>query len=400
MVTMAEVQLGNPDSFVNGVPHDTFRLLRREAPLYRERLPDGTEFWALTKYHDVVAASSDYATFSSAKGTNIEEQGGGTQLMMVNMDPPRHTKLRALISKGFTPKMVRALDPHVREITTAIVDNVARRGECDFVTEVAAELPLQVIAELIGIPIEERHLVFEWSNQMIGLGDPEYGNSMEVATKAANAMFAYADKLASERRQNPKSDVVSVLLGAEVDGEQLTPLEFNVFFLLLAVAGNETTRNLISGGMLALIEHPGQRQRLLKDPALIPTAVEEMLRWVTPVMYFRRTATRDTEIRGQKIREGEKVTLWYISANRDEEVFPEADRFDVARSPNEHIAFGAGGPHFCLGNSLARLEIQIMFEELLRRLPDITLAGPVARLRSNFISGIKHMPVAFTPERR
>jgi len=217
MVAMVEVQLGNPDSFVNGVPHDTFRLLRREAPLYRERLPDGTEFWALTKYHDVVAASSDYATFSSAKGTNIEEQGGGTQLMMVNMDPPRHTKLRALISKGFTPKMVRALDPHVREITTAIVDNVARRGECDFVTEVAAELPLQVIAELIGIPIEERHLVFEWSNQMIGLGDPEYGNSMEVATKAANAMFAYADKLASERRQNPKSDVVSVLLGAEVD---------------------------------------------------------------------------------------------------------------------------------------------------------------------------------------
>ena len=400
MVTMAEVQLGNPDSFVNGVPHDTFRLLRREAPLYRERLPDGTEFWALTKYHDVVAASSDYATFSSAKGTNIEEQGGGTQLMMVNMDPPRHTKLRALISKGFTPKMVRALEPHVREITTAIVDNVARRGECDFVTEVAAELPLQVIAELIGIPIEERHLVFEWSNQMIGLGDPEYGNSMEVATKAANAMFAYADKLASERRQNPKSDVVSVLLGAEVDGEQLTPLEFNVFFLLLAVAGNETTRNLISGGMLALIEHPGQRQRLLHDPTLIPTAVEEMLRWVTPVMYFRRTATRDTEIRGQKIREGEKVTLWYISANRDEEVFPEADRFDVGRTPNEHIAFGAGGPHFCLGNSLARLEIQIMFEELLRWLPDITLAGPVARLRSNFISGIKHMPVTFTPEGR
>jgi len=314
------------------------------------------------------------------------------------MDPPRHTKLRNLVNKGFTPKMVRVMEPHVRDIATSIIDGVARRGECDFVTEVAAELPLQVIAELIGIPLEDRHRVFEWSNTMIGLEDPEYGNSLEQATQASMAMFAFADELASERRQQPRDDLVTAIIDAEVDGEQLTQLEFNVFFLLLAVAGNETTRNLISGGMLALMEYPEQRERLRADPSLMPTAVEEMLRWVTPVMYFRRTATRDTELRGGRIREGDKVTMWYISANRDEEAFPDADRFEVARDPNAHLAFGGGGVHFCLGASLARLEIRVMFEELLRRLPDIELAGPVSRLRSNFISGIKHIPVRFTPE--
>lgn len=398
MTTAIDPQLYNPDTFVAAVPHDIFARLRREAPVFRQAAPNGTSFWVLTKYHDIVAVSTDNATFSSAKGTNIEEMQGGTDLMIVNLDPPRHTKLRNLVSKGFTPRMVRELERHVRDITTRIIDNVAKRGECDFVTDVAAELPLQVIAELIGVPLEDRHLVFQWSNQMIGLEDPEYGNSMEVATQAAAEMFAYAEKLANERRRSPHDDLVTVLIGAEVEGEQLTPLEFNVFFMLLAVAGNETTRNLISGGMLGLFEHPDQHARLLEDPALIPTAVEEMLRWVTPVMYFRRTTTRDVEIRGQQIPAGEKVTIWYISGNRDEEVFG-PERFDIGRDPNPHLGFGGGGAHFCLGASLARLEIRIMFEELLRRLPDIQLAGPVARLRSNFISGIKHMPVRFTPER-
>ena len=398
MTTAIDPQLYNPDTFVAAVPHDIFATLRREAPVFRQAAPNGTSFWALTKYHDIVAASTDNATFSSARGTNIEEMQGGTELMIVNMDPPRHTKLRNLVSKGFTPRMVRAMELHVRDIATQIIDNVAKRGECDFVTDVAAELPLQVIAELIGVPLEDRHLVFQWSNQMIGLEDPEYGNSMEVATQAAAEMFAYAEKLANERRRSPHDDLVTVLIDAEVEGEQLTPLEFNVFFMLLAVAGNETTRNLISGGMLALSEHPDQHARLLEDPALVPTAVEEMLRWVTPVMYFRRTTTRDVEISGHQIAAGEKVTLWYISGNRDEEVFG-PERFDVGRDPNPHLGFGGGGAHFCLGASLARLEIRIMFEELLRRLPDIQLAGPVARLRSNFISGIKHMPVRFTPER-
>jgi cholest-4-en-3-one 26-monooxygenase len=402
MVQATDIRLDDPDTFVERVPHDVFTWLRREAPVYWHPQQDGSGFWVLTKYHDIAYASQHPEIFSSARGTNIEDTEGaaGTELMMLNMDPPRHTKLRALVNMGFTPKMIRQMEEHVRDITRRIVDGVAARGECDFVTEVAAELPLQVIAELIGVPHEERHLVFNWSNQMVGFGDPEYNTSMESALEAATAMFAYADKLANERRAEPHNDLVTALMDAEVDGEKLTPMEFNVFFLMLAVAGNETTRNLISGGMLALIEHPDEFARLRADRSLLPTAVEEMLRWVSPVMYFRRTLTRDAELRGKQLKAGEKATLWYISGNRDEEVFPDAGRFDVARDPNPHIAFGGGGPHFCLGYSLARLEINLMFEEIVDRLHNIEAAGPVARLRSNFISGIKHMPLTFTPEKR
>ncbi|MFN2641533.1 MAG: cytochrome P450, partial [Actinomycetota bacterium] len=278
-------------------------------------------------------------------------------------------------------------------------DAVATKGECDFVTEVSAELPLQVIAELLGVPHEERHKVFTWSNTMIGLEDPEYGTSMEGARTAALEMFAYAGELAAERKAEKRDDLVSILAHAEVDGETMSEMELAVFFLLLAVAGNETTRNLISGGMLALFEHPEEREKLRDDPSLFAPAVEEMLRYVTPVMHFRRTATCDTEIGEQKIAAGDKVLLWYISANRDEAKFPEPHSFKVDRTPNEHLAFGGGGPHFCLGFSLAQLEIKCMFEELLTRLPDMELAGPVSHMRSNFINGIKHMPVKFTPER-
>jgi len=320
-----------------------------------------------------------------------------TQLFMINTDPPRHTKLRALVNKGFTPRMVAQLEPHIRDITNTVIDAVVEKGSCDFVTEVAAELPLQVIAEMMGVPPEDRRALFRWSNRMIGQDDPEYATSEDEAKRASLEVYMYANQLAAERRKNPRDDLMSVLLNAEVDGERLSEMEFDVFFVLLMIAGNETTRNLISGGMLALIEHPDQRARLLKDPSLMSTAVDEMLRWVSPVMAFRRTATRDVELRGQKIRENDKVLMFYPSANRDEEVFPEADRFDIGRTPNDHLAFGIG-EHFCLGSNLARLEIRVMFEELLRRLPDIELAGPVARLRSNFINGIKHMPVAFTPK--
>jgi cholest-4-en-3-one 26-monooxygenase len=394
-------KLYDPDTFVPGVPFEAFRRLRREAPVFRQVSPEtGTPFWVLSKYEDVVTVSQDSATFSSARGTNIEDLDGGTELMMLNMDPPRHTKLRNLISKGFTPKMVRAMEPHIREITNSIIDQVAKRGECDFVVDIAAQLPLAVIAELIGVPQEEQHKIFHWGNEMVGMEDPEYGTTHETAMNAAMAMFAYAEQLASARRASPRDDLISVLIGAEVDGEKLTPLEFNVFFMLLSVAGNETTRNLTSHGMLALFEHPEQKERLIADmPGLMPTAVEEMLRWGSVVMYFRRTTTREIEIRGQRIAPGERLTMWYISANRDEDIFPDADVFDVGRTPNNHVAFGGGGAHFCLGASLARLEIRILFEELLRRLPDIRQAGPAARLRSNFINGIKHLPVTFTPER-
>jgi cholest-4-en-3-one 26-monooxygenase len=233
---------------------------------------------------------------------------------------------------------------------------------------------------------------------MLAYDDPEYQTAPDVPKIASAEMFVYANQLALQRQANPKDDLVSVLMEAEVDGEKLTVAEFNCFFMLLAVAGNETTRNLISGGMLALIEHPEERARLMADPSLLDSAVEEMLRWVSPVMVFRRTATRDAELCGQPIRQGDSVSVWYGSANRDETMFENPDRFDVGRTPNEHLAFGIG-PHFCLGANLARLEIRIMFERLLQRLPDIQLAGPVQRLRSNFINGIKHMPVRFTPER-
>jgi cholest-4-en-3-one 26-monooxygenase len=399
-----DIDLASPDTYVAGVPHAAFKLLRNTAPVFRHKDPQGPDFWAITKYQDVLSVSRDPKTFSSMRRTALfrepqPDELKDMQLLMLNMDPPRHTKLRALVNKGFTPRMVARLEPHIRDITGKIIDAVAPNGRCDFVTDIAAELPLQVIAEMMGVPLEDRHTLFDWSNRLIGFEDPEYSTSEEDARNVSMEVYMYANQLAQQRKQNLGDDLVSVLLNAEVDGQKLTEMEFDLFFLLLMVAGNETTRNLISGGMLALIEHPEQRARLLQDPSLMPTAVDELLRWVSPVMHFRRTATTETEIRGQKIREGDKVMIYYISANRDEEVFPDADRFDVGRTPNDHLAFGIG-EHFCLGTNLARLEIRVMFEELLRRVSDMQLSGPVARLRSNFINGIKHMPVVFTPEAR
>jgi cholest-4-en-3-one 26-monooxygenase len=394
------VDLTDLDLFVPSVPHHVFDWLRENAPVSFNPEPLGPGFWNLVRHDDVVHASRHYEVFSSAHGTNIEDPQGGADLMMINMDPPKHTRLRSLVSKGFHPKMIAKLTPHIREIASRIVDGVAAKGECDFVVDIAAELPLAVIAEMIGVPEQDHHKIFDWSNRMIAMGeDPEYGGSMEIATQAATEMFAYADELAAQRRTERHDDLVSVLVEAEVDGERLTELEFDVFFVLLAVAGNETTRNLISHGMHFLMEAPEERERIIADPSLMTTAVNEMLRMATPVMHFRRTATRDFELRGQEIKAGEKVVLWYIAANRDPEVFANPHRFDAGRTPNEHLGFGGGGAHFCLGFSLAELEIQIMFEELLKRLPDMTMTGPPSRLRSNFINGIKHLPVKFSPER-
>jgi cholest-4-en-3-one 26-monooxygenase len=318
--------------------------------------------------------------------------------MMLNMDPPLHTRYRLLINKGFTPRMVKQLEDSMRDRATKIVDAICEKGECDFVTDVAAELPLQVIADVLGVPQEDRFKVFDWSNRLVGADDPEYAMSQENPIEAAMELYAYAHGIAAERRENPQDDIVSILLRAEVEGHQLTELEFDMFFLLLTVAGNETTRNALAHGMLALMEHPEQRQKLIDDPSLIDSAVEEILRWGTPVMSFRRTATQDTEVGGQAIKEGDKVVVWYISANRDETVFENPYAFDITRTPNAHVSFGSGGPHFCLGANLARMEMRIMYEEILRRLPDMQVAGPVERLRSHFINGIKHLPVSFTPK--
>jgi cholest-4-en-3-one 26-monooxygenase len=404
-VTLADVDLVDPDTFLEGVPHHYFKLLRREAPVYRHPEPAGPGFWVVSKYDDVVTVSMDQGLFSSwLGGTNIadlpEEALQIIRMLMLNMDPPQHTKYRRLVSKGFTPKIVRDMEGHIRRLTKDILDEVIERGECDFVTDIAAELPLQVILEMMGVPIEDRHLIFDLSNRLIGAEDTEYSAAPEEARMAGMEMYMYAQTIGADRRANPTEDVVTTLVHAEIAGERLSEPEFNAFFLLLSVAGNETTRNLISGGMLTLLQHPESWAKLKAEPQLLDTAVEEMLRWVAPVMYFRRTATRNTELRGVPIRAGDKVCLYYGSANRDEDYFPDGDVFDIARNPNPHVTFGPGGAHFCLGANLARLEIKVMFEELMKRLPDVELAGEPKRLRSNFISGIKHMPVRFTPGAR
>ena len=394
------VDLYSPSTYAQSMPHAAFASLRRERPVIWQPEPDGGGYWAFTRYEDIVAISSDNSLFSSERGgTNIEDQPEeGMALLrtiLINMDPPKHTKYRKLVSTGFTPKIVTQTEPHVREITKRIVDGVAAKGSCDFVTDVAAKLPLAVICEMLGVPEEDHSRVFGWSNRLIGFDDPEYHTSPEDGRVAATEMFLYAHGLAAERKARPKADIISILMGTEVDGDVLSEADFDGFFILLAVAGNETTRNLISGAMLALIEHPEQRDRLIADPAMMTTAVEEFLRWVSPLIYFRRTLARDVVVGDQQLREGEKVAMYYPSGNRDEAVFEDGHLFDVARTPNPHLAFGGGGPHFCLGASLARLEIRCMFEELLTRLPDIELEGAVQRLRSNFINGIKHMPVRF-----
>jgi cholest-4-en-3-one 26-monooxygenase len=394
---LEDVDLANPESFVAGVPHEAFALLRREDPVHWHAEKDGPGFWAVTRHDDVVFVSKHPEIFSSARGgTNIfdvpEADMEITRTLLINMDPPQHVKFRRLIRQGFTPNRVKLLLPRVRERAAKLVDGLVAKGEGDFVREIAAELPLQVIAELMGIPDDERGRIFDLSNKLIGFDDPEFQNTMEDGKQAAAEMWLYAHKLAVERKEGTGDDLVSALMRAEVDGHKITELEFNNFFLLLAVAGNETTRNLLSGAVLALIEHPDQWRRLQRDRALLDTAVEEFLRWVTPVVHFRRTATRDVELRGKKIHEGQKVVLFYPAANRDEWVFDQPERFDVGRIDNPHLALGIG-EHYCMGANLARMEIRVLFEEMLRRVPEFELAGPVRRLRSAFISGIKTMPV-------
>jgi cholest-4-en-3-one 26-monooxygenase len=394
--------LSDPDVFVSGPPHDTFRRLRAEAPVaFFPEKAGGPGFWAVARFEDVRAVSLDQATFSSWRGGVMlrdfpEDLLAAQRETLPGMQSGRHGKHRRLVSGAFAPRIMRGLEPRIRDLTRRILDPVAPRGACDFVTAIASELPAQVICELIGIPAEDRGKIVAWSNAMVGIDDPEYASGSADAPLASMQLYAYANELAEARRKAPRDDVVSLLLDAEVDGERLGEAQFNAFMLVLSVAGNETTRNAISGGLLTLFEHPAERARLQSDPSLFPTLADEILRWVSPVMHFRRTAERDVELGGQHVRAGDKVVVWYVSANRDEAAFSHPDRFDVGRTPNEHVAFGFGA-HFCLGATLARLEIQILFEELFRRLPDIAAAGPAVRMRGNHIAGIKHLPVEFTP---
>lgn len=401
-MTLEILDVSDPDTFEGGFPHDFFRALRREAPVcwHEGDVHGGPGYWIVSRYDDVRYVSKNPRLFASGMGNLIEQRPQAeveSIRSMITMDPPEHPRYRKLVSSGFTPNAVAHLEGKTRERVTAILDAVATKGECDFVTDVAAELPLQVIADLLGVPQDDRHQIFDWSNKALGSEDPEYGQDITVAMVAGMQMFQYAYQLGQQKIATPGDDLVTGLMTGDVDGEKLEMLEFGSFFLLLAIAGNETTRNLISHGLLLLLENPDQLARLQAEPGLLPSAIEEMLRYRAPVMYFRRTATEDTEIRGVPIKEGDKVTLWYPSANRDEDVFEDPDRFDITRHPNEHLAFGHG-QHFCLGAHLARMEIRVMYEELLERLPDIDLAGDVRWLRSHFIDGIKSIPVQFTPE--
>jgi cholest-4-en-3-one 26-monooxygenase len=408
MPTLADVtpvDLSDSRSYVPGVPHAWLAYLRRHDPVHWQDEDGGPGFWAVTRYEDCVTVNRDYERFSSAaRGTmpfempdeDVAQQG----LMMLNMDPPLHTRYRRLVNKGFTPRMVRDLEANIHRVTDAIIDQVIVKGEADFVTDLSAELPLQVIAELLGVPPDDRHRMFEWSNRMVGNEDPEYQTQAEEALHAAMELYAYAAELFATKRVDPHADLMSVLTTVEVEGEQLSEMELELFFLLLTVAGNETTRNLMSGAMDTFFQHPDQWQRLRDDRSLLPRAVEEMLRFVSPVMNFRRTAMRDLTLSGTDIKAGDKVVFFHASANRDEEVFADPDTFDVGRDPNPHIAFGGGGPHFCLGANLARMEIRVMFEHLLDRMPDIRRRGELQRLQSQFINGVKHLPVSFTPASR
>jgi cholest-4-en-3-one 26-monooxygenase len=399
-----DINLIDPDTYQRGgPPHEQFAWLRENAPVYWHA--DGGEpgwpgFWAVTRHAEVGYLSRHPEIFSSAQrlclfGEIPEEHIQLQRLMMLNMDPPQHTRQRAFVNRGFTPRMIGQLEKHISDICDTLLGDVQDRGRADFVTDIAAPLPLWVICELVGAPVQDRDRIFELSNLLVGSADPEFQIEPKAQQNAAAELYAYGAALAERRRAEPADDIVTRLLQPDDHGEALTSDEFDLFFLLLTVAGNETTRNAAAGGMLALFEHPEQWQRLVQEPALIPTAAEEIVRWVSPVNLFRRTAMLDTKLGGQAIAEGDKVVVFYASANRDGDVFPAADRFDVGRDPNPHVGFGGGGPHFCLGRHLAAMELRILLQALTTRMPGITLDGEPARLRSNFINGIKHMPVTF-----
>ena len=386
----------NPDTFITGAPFDAMARLRADAPVHPVQMSGLPRAWLLTKHADVRLVSRDTDTFTSNRGnTLVEVEAGPTSAMLPGIDPPRHVHYRKLINQGFTARNVLRLEPHMRQVARNIVADITEKGEFDAVPDISAEMSLQVIADVLGVPAEDRMEVFRWSNAIgtLGIEDPDYAPTPEALGQAAAEMFRYCGELVKHRRTHGLTDdILSALLAAEVDGEKLNRDQLNEFFLLLAIAGNETTRNTLSHGILALSQHPEQQALLARDPDAVKPAVEELLRWASPVMHFRRTVTRDVEIRGRQIPAGDWVLMHYLSANRDEEVFDRADEFDVTRTDAGHAAFGGGGVHFCLGAQLARLELRVMLEELYPHVPGLTVTGEPDRLRSSFFHGIKRLP--------
>jgi cholest-4-en-3-one 26-monooxygenase len=401
MVT-PEINLVDLDGYERGgPPHGQFAWLREHAPVFWHEnggAPDWPGFWAVTRHEDIEQVARRPEVFSSARRTsNFREFPEAIiarmRLGVLSADPPQHTRLRGLVNRGFTPRMIGRLEDRIAEICCDLLDKATHEREADFVADIAAPLPVQVICELVGAPPEARGMLYEQTNLMTGADDPQI-SSFAGYVQASAKMYAYATELAEERRLWPRDDIVSRLLQPDDDKDELTAQEFGVFFTTLIVAGNETTRNAASGGMLAFFEHPEQWQRLLANRDLIPAAAEEIVRWVSPINHQRRTATCATELGGQSIAEGDKVVMFFTSANRDEAVFATPQEFDIGRDANPHVAFGFG-PHFCLGRHLAALELRILLQVIAERMPGIALDGEISRLRSNFINGIKHMPVRF-----
>ncbi|MCZ6663199.1 MAG: cytochrome P450 [Actinobacteria bacterium] len=416
-LNVLHADLGDPDAditshdtYLSGFPHAAFARLREESPVAWIEEGDGSGFWAVTKHADVIEVSRDYNRFTAARGIRIEDMADDelvARRTLMEFDPPDHTRLRRLVQPGFTPKVVASYEEAFRRLARLVLDEVLALGEFDFVTEVARELPIRLLCRLLGVPESDSGRLVAWGDQMISNADPEYTpviidkvdteeyRLLPFRSPAALEVFRYAEEMALERRANPKDDIVTTLLNAEPDGEPLTDLEFKNFFTLMMVAGNETTRHTISHGLIYLQNHPEQLEAWRSDPAAISKgAAEEILRASGVTMHFRRTATEDTEIRGVPVAAGDKIVMWYTSANYDEDAFDDPFTFDLRREPNNHVTFGTGR-HVCLGAALARLEVRVFFEEFLARVGSYEVGEP-DRLRSNFISGIKHLPVSVT----
>ena len=394
------IDLADHDAFLDAVPHAALARLREEDPVHWNPEPNGgAGFWAVTRYHDIRTVHRDPQTFSSEVGgtslEDLEPEHIEARKSMIDTDPPRHDELRGMVNRRFTPRAVTVWEEKIRSVVCEVLDRGLQLGEFDFVAELSSEVPMTVFAEILGVPYEERRVIIDLGDRLLGNADPEYAvepddahRHLPFSSPAALEMFDFGRRLAAQRRKHPGEDLLTQLAF-----EPLTQQEFDVYFILLATAGNETTRHTITHGLLALLEHPEELERLRAEPSLGKSAADEMLRWATPVHHFRRTATVDTVMADTEIKAGDKVTTWFTAGNRDPEMFAEPDRFDVGRTPNKHMAFGPGGVHHCLGAHLARLETRIFFEELLSRTTDIELTGPPERLRSNFFNGIKRLPV-------
>jgi cytochrome P450 len=398
-VEQPRIDLMDPASFIGGHPHEAFAWLRAHDPVHWHKEPGGPGFWAVTRYEDVKRVSRDASAFSSAQGIMVTEGmrdfGRGSPRMMISMDPPDQLAYRRLAVPDFVPKAVKAKVPRIAELASRIIDGVIERGECDFVTDVSGMLPSYMIAELLGIPLEDGVALYAHTEAVHASPESQEAGAGAVAL---GQMLQYAHGLWESRRAHPTDDLASTLAHAVVDGEPLSEMDFGLYFVLLIDAGGDTVRNLVATGMLTLLEHPGQLDRLRNDvDDRIRPAIEELLRWVSPVTYMRRTATEDVVIGDREIRAGEKVLMYYGSANHDPAAFADPQRFDIERRPNDHLAFGAGGPHFCLGAHLARAQIEAILREILGRLRGLRLAGPPTWLPSTFISGVQHLPVEFEP---